>query len=214
MIAESMTALERVIQLTPDNHVALKILGHLYRDAGRNEDALVVLHRVLDLNPQDSECKAVIDMLIQAMGSSGEKSSDMASEGAAEEDDSVLDDWSACPGLQDDADGPERLIGTAELGDDPLATPTLAEMYVKQGFAGQALDIYRQLLHGDPGNSTYRMRIDQIAGSLEPSGFGAGEAPPVSGPDGGASTGESVEKVLEELLDKIERRRTCHSGKY
>jgi len=231
MISESTSALERAVQLTPDNHIALKILGQLYRDTERIDDALVVLHRVLDLNPQDSECRATIDMLMQAKGVTGKKLADSADEIVPQvEDGTFSDDWSVGPDSQcvlspDDIDGPGRLISPAERDDDPLITPTLAEMYVKQGFADQALDIYRQLLSGDPDNSVFRQRVAQISSDLESGGHGApgaqlqreqgaGETDTASAPGEAVATGVNVEKSLEEFLVKVERRRTCLSGKY
>ena len=220
MTSESMTALERVVQLTPDNRVALKILGQLYRDAGRDADALGVLHRVLDLNPQDDECKAELDLLVEAMGRSRRNQTDATLEmGLQGEEVSFLDDRSGGQDVPDAYGGicpehDELPEGRGEQGDDPLVTPTLAEMYAQQGFAEQALAIYRQLLHGDPDNSAYRLRVKQITASLEPISTEAEMRAPESIPDDDVVAWSSVERKFELLLGKIERRRACHSGKY
>lgn len=42
---------------------------------------------------------------------------------------------------------------------DPLATATIAELYVEQGFMKKALKIYRDLLDANPGNDELRQRI-------------------------------------------------------
>lgn len=60
----------------------------------------------------------------------------------------------------------------------PFVTETMAELFVKQGFREQALDVYRQLLAANPGDARIRQRI----ADLEP----ATPAPP----------GESVRDFL------------------
>jgi len=57
------------------------------------------------------------------------------------------------------------------VGESPLASATLAELYLKQGLENQALDIYRQLSVSDPNNLVLRRQIrdleEQLTGGLE-----------------------------------------------
>jgi tetratricopeptide (TPR) repeat protein len=76
--------------------------------------------------------------------------------------------------------GPEELAEFDELEEfvelaapaqyparDPLTTPTLAELYVSQGFIGQAVAIYQELIAADPGNQPYRLRCAELKAAGE-----------------------------------------------
>jgi len=60
---------------------------------------------------------------------------------------------------------------TEEVVQPPLASATLAELYLKQGLDQQALDIYRQLSNEDPNNLVLRRQIRDLEEKL----YGAGE---------------------------------------
>ena len=49
-----------------------------------------------------------------------------------------------------------------ESASAPFVTETLAELYLQQGFRGEALTIYRQLLKRDPTDRSLQRRIDAI----------------------------------------------------
>ena len=61
---------------------------------------------------------------------------------------------------------------------EPVYTRTLAELYVRQGFTDQALDVYRQLLAADPAAQDLRERVSELEGGVptEPSGSDAESA--------------------------------------
>jgi hypothetical protein len=129
---------------------------------------------------------------------------------------------------EDGSDGQSFLLDAAAVSADPLVTPTLAEMYLKQGFPAQALDVYRQLLQADPHNAHFVDRVAQLT-TVVACGESSPETqfPPTqrvvgmdnepstpSSPLGMADVKDRVTGALEALLDKIERRRTCLSGKF
>jgi Flp pilus assembly protein TadD len=45
---------------------------------------------------------------------------------------------------------------------DRLASPTLAELYVRQGDLGQAVRILKQVLALNPGNASARARLGEL----------------------------------------------------
>jgi len=71
-----------------------------------------------------------------------------------------------------------------------LPTPTLAEIYLAQGMADQALEIYKQVLAGDPQNHEALARIRELSAKLPPSG----------------SLTQRKIQVLEGWLERIRRR--------
>lgn len=46
--------------------------------------------------------------------------------------------------------------------DDPIATPTIAAIYMRQGLPRRALQVYRDLLRGDPANEELRRRAQEL----------------------------------------------------
>jgi hypothetical protein len=95
---------------------------------------------------------------------------------------------SRAPAPEDEATlaalSPERSGGTSSPAsparaalpgeDEPtmgaLPTPTLAEIYLAQGMPGKALEIYKQVLEGDPQNPEALARVRELSERLQPSG--------------------------------------------
>jgi predicted Zn-dependent protease len=50
----------------------------------------------------------------------------------------------------------------ARSPDGELATPTLAELYLKQGFPEKAADVYRAIVDRDPSNAEVTTRLAEI----------------------------------------------------
>jgi hypothetical protein len=48
--------------------------------------------------------------------------------------------------------------------EDELVSPTLAELYHKQGFTEKAVEVYRQILEREPGNERLRRRVAELQG--------------------------------------------------
>jgi len=46
-----------------------------------------------------------------------------------------------------------------------LTSPTLAELYFKQGFPDKAIEVYRQLVEREPGNDRLRRRLAELQDS-------------------------------------------------
>lgn len=61
--AESRTALEKVVRVTPDNLLAQKLLSQIYIDAGEIDLAARSLETILALNPDDLESKVAYEAL-------------------------------------------------------------------------------------------------------------------------------------------------------
>jgi tetratricopeptide (TPR) repeat protein len=70
----------------------------------------------------------------------------------------------------DDADLASRdeASRTARAGPEagPLVSPTLAELYLEQGFADRACDVYRELVRREPANSKARARLAELEAAL------------------------------------------------
>jgi tetratricopeptide (TPR) repeat protein len=103
---------------------------------------------------------------------------------------------------------PERAPAAESLPPSPgpagpqasLASPTLAELYLSQGLAGRAADVYRQVLDREPGNDTARARLAAIESADD-------DAPvaPAPQPGGRRAAAERTIARLEGLLSAIRR---------
>lgn len=51
---------------------------------------------------------------------------------------------------------------------DRLATKTLAEIYIKQGYLQEAYEIYKTLAEKDPSNSEIQKRIQELEVKINP----------------------------------------------
>lgn len=137
----------------------------------------------------------------------------LAADAAEEADDTELDEDSDRAGLEMSVDGA-----------DPLVTPTLAELYVTQGFPEKAVEIYRKILATDPSNTEALQRISSLGQQPVESGPEAAQAQEVSEfvpvasagvmtadlPSQGEADGaKAVLPVLEGWLENIRRLRAC-----
>ena len=75
----------------------------------------------------------------------------------------------------------------------PLATRTMAELYIRQGFTGRGLEVYRQLVERDPENPELQRRLEELESVARGDTLGEDLAA-VGGPSPDVSaTGESPE---------------------
>ncbi|WP_236685656.1 tetratricopeptide repeat protein [Geobacter pickeringii] len=254
---ESRRALERVVRVTPDNLMAQKLLSQLYIDAGETESARASLETILVLNPGDLESTVALEALTRStlqeyqpdaelFSRDADGEGDAAGSGAEFEDEFLLEEAEIVEELTDeffDGDLPvaggvsEEAAPTGEdaggvtEGGNPLATATIAELYVSQGFLKKALKIYRDLSDANPDNEELRgrlvelkLRIDEDEARARENALAETVAFPFS-PDGEAASLESPAElpqetagkdaitVLEGWLTKIGRIRECRSGK-
>jgi len=186
---ESRAALEKVIEATPENHLAQKLLSQLYFETGDKVSAKQSLQMLLSLNPDDKESRDLLSSLQSGHSSSVDVSRGSPADNSFSFDTDVvqgtvlecelaLDEVEIIEELTEEiidhqeknaADEVELSTGMEESGTDrkdPLKTATLAELYVSQGFLSSALSIYRELLKSEPGNKHYERRLLQIRQAL------------------------------------------------
>jgi len=126
---------------------------------------------------------------------------------------------SASPALEAVWSVPEQQLSAAvESGveQDPLTTPTLAELYVTQGFPEKAIEIYSRIVSADPQNLEAVNRLAELQ-QPKPVGDAAQAAvvaadlssTPVNLPVEGAADQQAAVAVLEGWLENIRRLRVC-----
>lgn len=220
MKVESRAALERVVGITPDNLLALKLLSQLYLEQGETAAADKVLRLILFQSPEDHESQALLDSL---MSGEVELEEGEIIEELTDEDLLVDEEFVVSPGETGSQGGNDDVVTEKK---NPISTSTLAELYVSQGFMTHALTIYREMLDSDPDNADLKKRVDELARAVaeEAGGVGTGlpeddeavtESAVTSGAAGhhpadmemaAAVTEDRVIETLEKWLDTIRRR--------
>ncbi len=83
-----------------------------------------------------------------------------------------------------------------EAGREELATVTMAELYIKQGYPEKALDVYQNILASDPNNLEIKKKVEELSEQLK------------SSPSPENHLGKRVEGNIRSLstwLDKIKK---------
>jgi len=176
-------AFSQAIAIEPESLPALKGLARVCGMQGDRRRARQLLEKARELQPDD----ATVLKMLAALGPAPEGKTEFGSTPAK--------------------------IADSEERDAPIATATIAEIYVKQGLLGKALKVYRDLLKTDPGNSGLagryreleRLVSGEVAPSADPGGAPAGkeDRPVVSA----ARAEDQVLATLNSWLDAIRDRR-------
>ncbi|MBI3621500.1 MAG: tetratricopeptide repeat protein [Nitrospirae bacterium] len=181
---EAKVEFEQVLKASPDNLLALKKMATIYRMEGEREQAKKCCEMLLVSNPKDAEVRKLLDELTAADSRKNvasipvadapfevERPSDaLASTSPAQPPPSEAPTPAAPTQERDQDDAPEELV-----------SPTLAQLYMRQGHYAQAVRVYDELLRREPNNETYRQAHNMaVALSQGEAGTAAGtDATPV-----------------------------------
>jgi tetratricopeptide (TPR) repeat protein len=131
-------------------------------EADEQEAALQAYRTVLEFDPEDVECRLLLESLERLAGAS--ESASQSDESDEEDDEEIIEDLEIIEEF--DEEFYEEYSETAPLAPetryDPLATVTLAELYVTQGYVVKALEIYRAILVDSPSDRTITERILEL----------------------------------------------------
>lgn len=212
---EGRQALEKVVRVMPDNSLAHQLLDEIELRLSETKlsdtfDTGTMLWAepadAVAVDGEDPGDTAALDVFEIEWndGTAGEPVLPDDEE-IIELTDEVIDDEEELPPplyeYSDEADVPVAEV--VEPPASPLSTATIAELYLSQGFAEKALDIFRELLASDPGNDELRQRVEEVgelvAGRnreemlVEPE-----EETAASGPVPGLPLAEAAVPVVEE----------------
>ena len=175
---EAKATFEAAINLDPENLIALRHLGDIARTGGGSDEARVWYKRVLDADPRNEEVAALLADLDSGTGT--------AYDGAVASDSGST--YADGPVAAREPVAPPELSGLMDLSMDftthgtpaefggfdeavrpapssaapPFVTETMAELYLKQGFTVEALDVYRKLSAQSPGDENLKQRVRDL----------------------------------------------------
>jgi hypothetical protein len=87
-----------------------------------------------------------------------------------------------------------------EMAEPPIYTRTIAELYVAQGAASRAADVYRHLLEADPDDEALSARLAELESQVRAEAMQDGEA--TSDTSGSTDEGdEHVESLARDLAE-------------
>ncbi|MBI2117144.1 MAG: tetratricopeptide repeat protein [candidate division NC10 bacterium] len=175
-LEEAEGEFRRVLELAPDNLLALRLLGDTSAQQGRSGEAREHYERALRLNPLDRETQERLAALpIQAIPAPAAEPVGVSSEPEALAPPAMAGagDAISLGGMEEGGSGgsaeevgegaafslEDSLLavspGESQRGSesdlDSLASPTLAALYASQGHTDVAEKIYSQLGHGESG---------------------------------------------------------------
>lgn len=235
--AEAKKALESVVRITPENLEAQRLLADIYIADNETSDAMRCLGIVSSLEAVSQEPVIPVPVVAAALAEDAifdedilELTDDLIEAETIE--DIPASPFSAAPERPSLGDVPLRaepfLLETAppfynqdepSMSQQPIetedavvpavASATIAELYVSQGFPERGAEVYRDLLQGEPDNEVWKKRLAELTAPpivtehLEMSANIVAET----------STGslESVLKALGGWLANIGRIRECRS---
>ncbi|MCI0452154.1 MAG: tetratricopeptide repeat protein [Candidatus Latescibacteria bacterium] len=181
---------KKVIEIDPQNLVALRYLGIIRAGCGDTDGARGYFERILTLDPGDKDIRQRLDAIREAAPVSAntlveeieqvlqpETSKPPVVERVEErveepvhakvEEPKVVkaptDDVIELPEVRDEFEGTPIVLGDEEsVTTEYIATVTLADIFATQGYHEKALKIYHDVLRRQPNNDDVRRKITAI----------------------------------------------------
>lgn len=185
---ESETSFEKAIYFDSKNLAALVGYSRLNILLNKEEKARELLLEARNLSPADP----IINKLLLSLP---QESSVVTPEVEIVTEVEV----SSQPSPEDEY-VPSDYDHTANVG-SPLASSTLADLYLKQGLTQQALDVYRQLSDTEPDNLLFRRKIRDLEDELNGVGGPQVVVNTEVEVESQQSTQDTVETIDDELVD-------------
>jgi HD-GYP domain-containing protein (c-di-GMP phosphodiesterase class II) len=145
---DARAAFHRVLQLDPQNQVALEYLGELAAESGQLVEALEMFRRLERYKP-DGALSDRIQEIQRRLGANSEGRPVAAGSGNGGRSGRPVPSEPARPAVS-----PEP---------DDVVTETMAELYARQGLRERAVGVYRELLARNPGDARLRAKLDELA---------------------------------------------------
>jgi tetratricopeptide (TPR) repeat protein len=159
--AKASDAYRKALALDSVNLAALTGLASSCLGCGQKEEALALLNQAQSIDPDDE----VVNQLFTVVKKLAAIPSPVTS---FDLHDSFVPPSQAPLEITKSVMGEKVDLATGSAPLPSIATATLADIYIKQGFPERAIKVFRDLLEEDPGNAEIRQRLDALLQQINP----------------------------------------------
>ena len=152
---DAEAAFRRVLDLDPNNLVALKFLGIIHAERGEGARARDYFEHILRLDPDNRDIHGRIEEVRDAPLVDARELA--PAEPARDEAPRDLEDIP-----DEEFVGEPITLRDETVTSDEIATITLADIYASQGYRPKALKIYHEVLRRQPGNASLERKIASL----------------------------------------------------
>jgi tetratricopeptide (TPR) repeat protein len=178
---DAAAAFAKAIDRDKESLAAIKGLAQVRVKSEDKEAARELLEKVLSLKPDDEMAKKMLVSLGGRSQVNGKSASAVTGEEPAETIRGKEEEGPLGPG-------------------GPISTPTIAELYIRQGFPQRAMKVYRDLLKEDPHNETIRRRLIELKRQIDAGEIQNGDESVVE-PASKAGEDSAVETAAEPAVE-------------
>jgi tetratricopeptide (TPR) repeat protein len=170
LLDEALDVATKGVKALPSFSPGYAILGRIQIQLGNVAAAAAAFERALLIDPENLMSLKGLARVRMQQGGQVEALRLVRRAVALKPDDNVAKKMLAAlvssPATPDVAT-PLRPVAAAHSHADPISTPTIAEIYIRQGFFGRAMKVYRDLLQADPHNEEIRQKLVELKLRIE-----------------------------------------------
>lgn len=177
-VPQARKAFEDAHRIVPRDLQIAKGLALVCQSGGDLEGALALVRKALEFKPSDTSLLSLRQILEVSVDAQCVESG--APDAVQNQNQVPVNRSSVSATVFQEEDVPERVADetvsrekddTASLKDAaPIATATLADIYIRQGLFDKALKVYQDLLRVDPNNSELLKRVENLTNRMAPLG--------------------------------------------
>jgi tetratricopeptide (TPR) repeat protein len=198
-IEDAKKQFEEVIEVCPDNLFAHRKLAKIYRDESDLERARTSCQVVLSANPNDAEMKSLRDDIENSHPESkaGVSENPLQEQLEASTVSDTESPQEAMPVETTSFMAEEPVSDSPKQVREEIATESLADIYVKQGYYEKGMEIYKRLLTQDPSNKAFARKLEETEYLMSISNKDPGPKPAHGPQVSSSSRAEEIPSLVE-----------------
>lgn len=167
LLDEALEVATRGVQALPSFSPGYTTLGRIQVQLGNLDAAAGAFERALLIEPENLIALKGLARARMQQGDRAQALKLVRRAVALKPDDAVAQKMLAALGTPAAAPSVATPSLPVEPPADPISTPTIAEIYIRQGFLGRAMKVYRDLLQADPHNDEIRRKLVELKQRIE-----------------------------------------------
>ncbi|HXV22047.1 MAG TPA: tetratricopeptide repeat protein [Desulfuromonadales bacterium] len=170
LLDDALEVATKGVKALPSFSPGYSILGRIQVQLGNVDAAAAAFERALLIDPENLLSLKGLARVRMQQGGQVEALRLVRRAVALKPDDNVAQKMLAAlvsSAATPDLATPLRPVAAVHSHADPISTPTIAEIYIRQGFLGRAMKVYRDLLQADPHNEEIRQKLVELKLRIE-----------------------------------------------